>query len=68
VLLKLSRAQNIEDSGRRRRLLIGAGVLAVALAGLAGLVASGAGREFRLLLFIPFWIAALCVTQSATGT
>jgi hypothetical protein len=68
VLLTPARAQNIEGGGRRRRLLFGGAMLALAVAGLLGMLAAGAGRGARLVVFVPLWIGALGLSQAATGT
>ena len=43
-------------------------MLAAGLVGLAVMLATGAGRGIRLALFVPFWLAAMGVSQAGTGT
>lgn len=43
-------------------------MLALAVAGLLGMLAAGAGRGARLVVFVPLWIGALGLSQAATGT
>jgi hypothetical protein len=59
---------NIGPRQRRARLLIGVVAAAAGLAGGAWLVAGGAGRAWRLVLFLPFWQSALMILQAAWGT
>lgn len=54
---------NISPLERRKRLIIGLVQLAVALVLLAILVGVGAHRTWRLILFLPFWGAAVGVFQ-----
>lgn len=57
-------ATNIGWSGRRRRYVIGAVVLAVGLALAAGLVLGGAPLGARFLVFVPFSLGALGLLQA----
>jgi hypothetical protein len=63
-----ARAANIVASGRRRRLLLGAGALAVGGIALAVLVLTGVDPGWRLLLVAPFWFGALGVFQARGRT
>ena len=59
---------NIGPRGQQRRLRLGIVVL-VATALLAGvLFGVGAPRAWRLVLFLPLWIAALGIFQARAGT
>lgn len=61
-------ASNIGPGGRRRRYVIGAVCLLVAVVGVAALAATGAARGFRFWLLLPFWGAALGIFQARGGT
>jgi len=63
-----ARATNLVASGRRRRLLLGAGALVAGGIALAVLALAGADRGWRLLLVLPFWFAALGVFQARGRT
>jgi len=54
---------NIGPRERRRRLRFGVVLAAVGLAGAAALLALGAPRPFRALLFAPFWASAVGFCQ-----
>ena len=54
---------NMTSGGRQRRLLMGIIMLVVAAALGVGLVAEGAGRAWRLALFVPLWVAGLGLFQ-----
>jgi len=43
-------------------------MLALAVGGLLGMLAVGAGRGARLVLFVPLLIGALGISQAGTGT
>ena len=43
--------------------MFGLGLVALGL-----MLAAGAGRGLRLVLFLPFWLAVLAVSQAATCT
>jgi hypothetical protein len=59
---------NIGPRERRRRMLMGI-AMALLVAGAAGwLVASGAPRAWRVLVFVPAWIGALDVLQVRAST
>lgn len=62
------RAANIGAPGRRRRLLLGAGVLAAGVVALAVLLLTGVDRGWRVLLVAPFWFGALGVFQARGHT
>ena len=53
------RSANIGPEERRKRLVSGVVMFVVSVAVLAALVASGAGRWWRLVLFPLFWGAAV---------
>lgn len=59
---------NIGSSGRRRRYLMGAAGLGVALLVVAGLAAFGAPRGARIVLFLPLFGGALGLLQARGGT
>lgn len=59
---------NIGPRERKRRLLVAAGASIVAAALAAILAAVDAPRGWRLLLFLPFWIGALGLTQARLHT
>lgn len=59
---------NISPRGRARRARLGVVMLAVGVALGATLVLLGAGRGWRLLLFVPLWVAVLGFAQARAGT
>jgi hypothetical protein len=59
---------NMTSGGRRRRLLMGVIMLVVAAALGVWLVAGGAGRAWRLALFVPLWVAGLGLFQARERT
>ena len=59
---------NIGSRGRRRRYLMGAAGLLLALLVAAGLELAGVGRGARLVLFVPLFVAALGALQGRAGT
>ena len=59
---------NIGPRERRKRRNAGIIFFAVALVILAALLAGGAARPWRLLLFLPFWVAALGYFQAREKT
>jgi hypothetical protein len=59
---------NIGAIGRRRRYVIGGVALAVALALAGGFALGGVPRGARLVLFLPFFLAALGFLQAHGGT
>ena len=59
---------NMTNAGRRRRLLMGIIMLVVAAALGVTLVAGGAGRAWRLALFVPLWAAGLGLFQARECT
>lgn len=59
---------NIGPRERRKRLRMGVAMLAAALLLLAGLVGAGAGRPWRALALVPFWLSALGFAQARGGT
>lgn len=63
-----SLATNIEAAGRRRRYAIGGAAIAVALAAAAVMLLRGVDTGWRVLLFLPFWLAALGFFQARGGT
>lgn len=61
-------ACNIGSSGQHRRYIIGGVALVVGVALAAALVLGGAPQGARLLVFIPFAIAALGILQARGQT
>jgi hypothetical protein len=61
-------ARNLGPGGRRRRLILGVVMLAVAVAGAVLLLLAGADRGLRALLFLPFWVGALGMLQARAHT
>lgn len=59
---------NIGPRGRRQRTLAGFVVLALAVAAGAYLVAAEHARAWRLVLFVPLWIAGLSLSQARAAT
>src|SRR5688500_12395910 len=59
---------NIGPRERRRRLVMGVVIAGLTVALLAWLVTAGAPRVWRLLVFVPAWIAALDVLQVRAKT
>jgi hypothetical protein len=59
---------NIGPRGRRKRLVWGIAMFALSLAIAAVLIATGMPREWRILLVLPLWAAALGVFQAAEST
>ena len=62
------RVANIGPKGRRQRVVLGAVMFAIGVAGLGGLLSFEAARWLRVLLFVPFWIGALGVFQARGNT
>jgi len=56
---------NIGPRERRRRLIVGAIMLAV---GVAALIIGGGGRGWIVLAVVPFWIGALGLIQARERT
>lgn len=56
-------ARNIRAGGRRQRLLTGIVVTAIGVIGGAAMVATGLPRGFRLVLFLPFYMAVVFLLQ-----
>jgi hypothetical protein len=61
-------AENIGPAERRVRVIMGAGSLVVGLVVLAVLVAKNTSRWWRILLFLPFYNAALGFFQAGERT
>ena len=61
-------ARNISAAGRRHRLLIGAAFMAIGVLAGVVLVALGAPRGLRLLLFLPFAAGAVGILQARDHT
>ena len=61
-------AANIGPRGRRKRRLLGIVSLTVAVAAAFVLVAFGAPRWARLVLFFPLWMAGLGLLQAREKT
>jgi len=59
---------NIGPRGRWRRLVAGAAALAAGVVILTALVVAGAGRGWRALVVVPFWLGALGVVQARSQT
>jgi hypothetical protein len=59
---------NIGPRGVRTRRVLGVIGFALGALGVAGLVAFGAPREARALVFVPFWIGALGWFQAREKT
>ncbi|MEY4548702.1 MAG: hypothetical protein RL685_4897 [Pseudomonadota bacterium] len=55
---------NIGPAERRKRLIVGAVALCVCVGAAVLLSLDGAPRYWRLLLFLPFWTAALGIFQA----
>lgn len=55
---------NIGPAERRKRLIVGAAALCVCVVAALLLSLEGAPRYWRLLLFLPFWTAALGIFQA----
>jgi hypothetical protein len=64
----MSEAANIGERERRKRRVMGLVALAVGVAAAFVLVASGAPRSLRLVVFLPVWIAGLGLLQSREKT
>ena len=59
---------NIGPREGQKRLGFGLAMLALAIGMAAGLIFFHAGSSWRLLLFIPFWLAALGLLQAREKT
>ena len=59
---------NIGPQGRRRRFIWGAAALGASVLVAAALAVSGVDRRWRLVVFLPLWIAALGVLQAREKT
>jgi fatty acid desaturase len=59
---------NLGPRERCKRLVFGAAMLVVALAVTGGLLAGGVSRWWRLILFVPFALAAHGVFQAREST
>lgn len=55
---------NIGPAERRKRIVVGVAALVVCVAAALWLSLNGAPRYWRLLLFLPFWTAALGIFQA----
>ena len=73
----MERVSNITDLGVRRRRSLGVAGLVLAVGGAVAMLALGAPRPWRLVLAVPFGMAALgllqarertCVVLTATGS
>ena len=62
------RAANIGPRERRKRVVLGLVMLAVSVGIAAALMRSGASPFWRLGLFVPLWMAALCFLQARGKT
>ena len=61
-------ATNIGPRERRKRLAFGVAMLVLGLGGLAVLIVAEVDRPWRIVLFAPFWLAALGYLQAREGT
>ena len=59
---------NLGPIGRRRRFIWGATALGASVLLVAALVVGDADRRWRLVVFLPLWIAALGVLQAREKT
>jgi len=59
---------NIGPAERRKRFIWGAMALGASVLLAAGLAVGGADRRWRLVVFLPLWIAALGVFQAREKT
>jgi hypothetical protein len=59
---------NIGPAERRKRLIWGAMALGVSVLFAAALALGGADKRWRVLVFLPLWIAALGVFQAREKT
>ena len=59
---------NIGPNGRRRRLIWGAMALGASVLLVAALAVGDADQRWRLVVFLPLWIAALGVLQAREKT
>lgn len=59
---------NLEQGGQDARLRLGVAMLAIALLGTVGLVQADLHRAWRLLLFLPFFMAAFGAWQGLFRT
>ena len=59
---------NIGPQQRRKRFIWGAAALGGSVVFAAALALAGADRRWRLLVFLPLWIAALGVFQAREKT
>lgn len=59
---------NIGPKQRKKRMRFGQVLLAISLAGLVGLIVSGAPATWRLALFLPFLLAATGYFQARDKT
>jgi hypothetical protein len=59
---------NISVREGRKRLVAGLVQVAVTLVTLAAMLAAGLSREWRLLLFLPLWAAAVGIFQALDKT
>jgi hypothetical protein len=64
----MNEAANIGERERRKRRVMGLVALTVGVAAAFVLVASGAPRALRLVVFLPIWIAGLGLLQSREKT
>jgi hypothetical protein len=62
------RVANLGAAGQRRRAILGAVMLVIALGVAAGVVAAGAAAGWALVTGLPFWAAALGLIQARDKT
>lgn len=59
---------NIGPGERRKRAVMGAAMLAVAVGIFLALMVTDAGRWWRIVVFVPVWIGALGFFQARANT
>ena len=59
---------NIGPRERRRRFAVGIAMLAVGTGVGVALIMGGAGRWWRVGVFLPLWVGALGILQARGGT
>jgi len=64
----IASASNITPRERLRRLVIGAGILLIAVGAAVVLILTGVDRRWRVALCLPLWAGLYLITQARTGT
>ena len=59
---------NIGPRERRRRLIVGIVMIAIALVAAIGLMAAGAPRAWRIFVLFPAWVGSIGVFQAKEET